>query len=161
MGVLTRATFATAIVVLLPCAASATAIGATPLTKARYQTLLTKADARVTRVSSAAENGLKAGKSRAEMKKLLLDWAQTETQLGNSFKATHAPTAVTAPNKLLSRGEILFGKQLTTAANNLPAKASAIGPYLEKALGNASRSSNSQRGAPTVAQGWLRHQQLA
>jgi hypothetical protein len=138
MGVLRRTTFATAIVVLLPCAASATAVGATPLTKAQYQALLTKADARVTKVISAAENGLKAGKSRAEMTKLLRDWAQTETQLGNSFKATYAPTAVTAPNTLLSRGEILFGKQLTTAANNLPEKVSAIGPYLDQALGNAS-----------------------
>jgi hypothetical protein len=138
MGILRRTTFATTIVVLLPYAVSATAIGATPLTKAQYQAMLMKADARVTIVTSAAENGLKVGKSPAEMKKLLLDWAQTETQLGNSFKTTQAPTAVTAPNALLSRSEILFGKQLSTAAENLPTKVSAIGPYLDHSLGHAS-----------------------
>ena len=140
MGVLRRMIFAAGIAVLLPCAISATAAGAgpTPLTKAQYQALLTKADARVTKVTSAAENGLKAGKPRAEMRKLLLDWARTETQLGQSFRATQAPTAVTAPNALLSRGEILFGTQLLAAASSLPEKASAIGPFLEHALGNAS-----------------------
>jgi hypothetical protein len=126
-----------ATVVLLACALTPIATAGAPVTKAQYQALLKQADARVGKVSTAAENGLQAKKSPAEMKMLILAWARVETQLGNSFKAVQPPAAAAAANALLSRGEILFGKQLTATANTLPSKASAIGPYLEKKLGSA------------------------
>ena len=137
MRISQRLAFA-ATVVLLACALPTIAAAGAPLTKAQYQALLRQADARVGKAVTAAQNGVQAKKPPVEIKKLILAWALVETQLGNSFKAAHPPAAAADANALLSRGEILFGKQLTAAANTLPSKASAIGPYLDTRLGNAS-----------------------
>lgn len=132
-----RATLAAAVVALGSLFPAVAAAGA-PLTKAEYQALLKQADARVGKVIEATDRGLVRKQPRAKMRALLLAWARVETELGTAFKSTQPPAEVAAANKLLSRGEILFGKQITVAANNLPSRVSAIEPHLERTLGNAS-----------------------
>jgi hypothetical protein len=119
------------------------------LTKTQYLAMLKHANARVTRVEGAAERDLKPlveGTARAgvtprakpaHVKALLLSWANTETQLGKSFRAVQPPANAADANALLARGEIAFGAELAYAANHLPRKSAAIGVYLQRTLGNA------------------------
>jgi hypothetical protein len=107
------------------------------LTKAAYQAMLTRANARVTKVEGAAEQGLSPGATPAHVKALVLAWAHTETQLGRSFASVRPPASAASANALLARGEIAFGSELTAAANHLPQKTAAIGPYLQRVLGHA------------------------
>jgi hypothetical protein len=107
------------------------------LTKAQYLAMLTRANARVTKVEGTAEKGLKPGATRAHVMALLLAWAHTEAQLGRSFGSVRAPASAASANALLARGETAFGAELAAAANHLPQKTAAIGPYLQQALGQA------------------------
>jgi hypothetical protein len=107
------------------------------LTKAQYLAMLTRANARVTKVEGTAEKGLKPGATRAHVKGLLLAWAHTEAQLGRSFGSVRAPASAASANALLARGETTFGAELAAAANHLPQKTAAIGPYLQQTLGQA------------------------
>jgi hypothetical protein len=107
------------------------------ITKAQYLSMLKRASARVTKVEGAAEQGLTPKAAPEHVKALLLAWANTETQLGTSFRTTHAPANAAKANALLARGEITFGRELKNAANHLPRKTVAIGPFLQRALGNA------------------------
>jgi hypothetical protein len=110
------------------------------LTKAAYQAMLKQANARVTKVEGAAEQGLSPAATPAHVKALVLAWAHTETQLGRSFASARPPANVTSANAILARGEIVFGSELAAAANHLPQKTAAIGPYLQRALGHAKGS---------------------
>src|SRR2546421_4777321 len=110
------------------------------LTKAEYLALLKRANARVTKVEGAAEQGLSPGATRAHVKALILAWAHTETQLGRSFASVRPPADVARANALLARGEVAFGAELADAANHLPRKKAAIGPYLQSTLGHAKGS---------------------
>jgi hypothetical protein len=47
------------------------------------------------------------------------------------------PANAVSANALLARGEIAFGFELATAANHLPQKTGAVGPYLQRTLGHA------------------------
>ena len=107
------------------------------LTKAAYAAMLKRANARVTKVEGTAEQALSPGATPAHVKALILAWAQTETQLGRSFGSVRPPTNAASANALLARGEIAFGAELAGAANHLPQKTAAIGPYLQRALGHA------------------------
>src|SRR2546430_10641523 len=107
------------------------------LTKPEYQAMLERANARVTKVEGAAEQGLSPGATRAQVKALVLAWAHTETQLGRSFGSVQPPANAASANALLARGEIAFGAELAAAANHLPQKTAAIGPYLQRTLGHA------------------------
>jgi hypothetical protein len=107
------------------------------LTKAAYQSMLKRANARVTKVEGAAEHGLSPGATPAHVKALVLAWAHTETQLGRSFVSVRPPANAASANALLARGEITFGTELAAAANHLPQKTAAIGPYLQRTLGHA------------------------
>jgi hypothetical protein len=107
------------------------------LTKAAYLAMLTRANARVTKVEGAAEQGLTPGATRALVKALVLAWARTETQLGRSFGSVQPPADAARANALLAQGEIAFGAELADAANHLPQKTAAIGPYLQRTLGHA------------------------
>ncbi|MDP9225394.1 MAG: hypothetical protein M3P18_16430 [Actinomycetota bacterium] len=128
---------------ILVVAAIATAVGAssadatTPLTKTQYNAMLKRASARVGKVESAAEMGLSSNATPARVRTLILTWANTETQLGRSFRAIQPPATAASWNALLARGEITFGAELAHAANNLPRKRAAIGAYLQRTLGNA------------------------
>ena len=107
------------------------------LTKTEYLAMLKRANTRVTKVEGAAEQGLSPGATRAHLKALLLAWAHTETQLGRSFRSVRPPTNAGRANALLGQGEIAFGAELADAANHLPQKTAAIGPYLQRTLGTA------------------------
>ena len=107
------------------------------LTKTAYLAMLKRASARVTKVEGAAEQGSSPGATPAHVKALILAWAHTETQLGRSFGSVRPPTNASSANALLARGEIAFGAELAAAANHLPQKAAAIGPYLQQRLGHA------------------------
>jgi hypothetical protein len=107
------------------------------LTKTAYLAMLKRASARVTKVEGAAEQGLSPGATPAQVKALVLAWAHTETQLGRSFGSVRPPANAASANALLARGEIAFGAELAAAANHLPQKAPAIGPYLQRTLGHA------------------------
>ena len=107
------------------------------LTKAAYQAMLKRANARVTKAEGAAEQGLSPGATPAHVKALVLAWAHTETQLGRSFGSVRPPANAASANALLARGEIAFGAELAAAANHLPQKTAAIGPYLQRVLGHA------------------------
>src|SRR5256885_811090 len=107
------------------------------LTKVAYQAMLKHANARVTKVEGAAEQGLSPGTTPAHVKALVLAWAHTETQLGRSFGSVRPPANVASANSLLARGEIAFGAELAAAANHLPQKTAAIAPYLQRVLGHA------------------------
>jgi hypothetical protein len=107
------------------------------LTKAVYQAMLKRANARVTKVEGAAEQGLSPGATAAHVKALVLAWAHTEKQLGTSFGSVRPPANAARANALLARGEIAFGAELAAAANYLPQKTAAIAPYLQRALGHA------------------------
>src|SRR5712691_10748736 len=107
------------------------------LTKAQYLAMLKRANARVTKVEGAAEQGLSPGATPAHVKALLRAWAHTETQLGRSFGSVRPPATAASANALLARGEIAFGAELADAANHLPQKTAAIGPYLQRTLGHA------------------------
>src|SRR5712691_2153508 len=116
---------------------SQSTLGAGPsaaLTEAAYQGMLKRANARVTKVEGAAEQGLSLGATSAHVKALILAWAHTETQLGRSFASVRPPANAASANSLLARGEIAFGVELAGAANHLPQKTAAIGPYLQRAL---------------------------
>ena len=91
----------------------------------------------MTKVEGAAEAGLTPKATRAQVKALINAWADTETQLGNSFRTARAPAKVARANALLARGEITFGAELRYAASHLPQKKAAIGAYLEQRLGGA------------------------
>jgi hypothetical protein len=110
---------------------------ATALTKAQYVARLKQANARVTRVETAAEKGLTPKATRAGVRALLLAWANTETQLGKSFRSVQPPAKVTAANSLLAQGEITFGAELRFAANHLPAKKAQVGAFLQRRLASA------------------------
>jgi hypothetical protein len=71
------------------------------------------------------------------MKRLILAWAATERDLGQSFQKVRPPADAASANALLARGEITFANELTHAANHLPTKTSAVGSYLERTLGHA------------------------
>ena len=107
------------------------------LTKAAYQAMLKRANARVTKVEGAAEQGLSPGATPAHVKALVLAWAHTEAQLGRSFGSVRSPADAASANALLARGEIAFGAELAAAANHLPQRTATIGPYLQRALGHA------------------------
>jgi hypothetical protein len=107
------------------------------LTKAEYLAMLKRANARITKVEGAAEQGLSPGATSARVKALFLAWARTETQLGRSFGSVRPPANAASANALLARGEIAFGAELAGAANHLPQKTAAIGPYLQRTLGHA------------------------
>src|SRR2546425_11577101 len=96
------------------------------LTKAAYQAMLKRANARVTKVEGAAEQGLSPGATPAHVKALVLAWAHTETQLGRSFGSVRPAANAASANALLARGEIAFGAELADAANHLPQKMAAI-----------------------------------
>jgi hypothetical protein len=117
-----------------------TSVASATLTKPAYQAMLRQANARVTKVEGAAEQGLSPGATPAHVKALVLAWAHTETQLGRSFASARPPANVTSANAILARGEIVFGSELAAAANHLPQKTAAIGPYLQRALGHAKGS---------------------
>jgi hypothetical protein len=99
--------------------------------------MLKRANVRVTKVEGAAERGLTPKAARAQVRALLLAWASTETQLGKSFRSVQPPANVAAANSLLARGEITFGSELRSAANHLPSKKTAIGPFLRRKLSGA------------------------
>ena len=82
------------------------------LTKAAYQAMLKRANARVTKVEGAAEQGLSPGATPAHVKALVLAWAHTETQLGRSFGSVRPPANAASANALLARGEIGSGAEL-------------------------------------------------
>jgi len=107
------------------------------LTKTEYLAMLKRANARVTKVEGAAEQGLSPGTTRGHVKALLLAWAHTETQLGRSFRSVRPPANAARANALLARGEMAFGAELADAGNHLPQKTAAIGPYLQRTLGTA------------------------
>lgn len=96
--------------------------------------MLKRANARVTKVEGAAERGLTPKATRGQVKALLLAWANTETQLGKSFRSVRPPANVAAANSLLANGEITFGAELRFAANHLPAKKAAISAFLQRKL---------------------------
>lgn len=108
-----------------------------PLTRTQYNAMLKRASARVGKVETAAEKGLSSKAAPATMRTLILAWANTETQLGKSFRAIQPPATAASGNALLARGEITFGAELAHTANNLPRKRAAIGAYLQRTLGNA------------------------
>ena len=99
--------------------------------------MLNRANARVTKAEGAAEEGLTPKATRAHVKALINAWADTETQLGESFRTARAPAKVSRANALLARGEIVFGAELRYAASHLPRKKAAIGAYLQQRLGDA------------------------
>jgi len=107
------------------------------LTKPVYLAMLKRANSRVTKVEGTAEQGLSPGATPAHVKALILAWARTETLLGRSFGSVRPPVNAASANALLARGEIAFGSELAAAANHLPQKTVAIGPYLQRALGHA------------------------
>jgi hypothetical protein len=107
------------------------------LTRVAYVAKLRQASARVGKVETAAEQGLNSHATRARMRTLILAWASVEKSLGRSFQAIRPPTAARTGNALLARGELTFGSELARAANNLPRTSAAIGPYLQRTLGNA------------------------
>jgi hypothetical protein len=107
------------------------------LTKAQYQAMLHRANARVTKVEGAAEQGLTPKSTRKQVKALLLAWANTETELGTSFRAAKPPANAAKANALLARGEITFGGEIKSAATHLPRKKAAIGPFLQRTLARA------------------------
>ena len=107
------------------------------LTKTQYVAMLKHANARVTKAEGAAEQGLTPKATRAHVTALIDAWADTETQLGKSFRAVRAPANAVSANALLARGEIAFGADLRNAASHLPRKTAAIGPYLQRTLGHA------------------------
>jgi hypothetical protein len=117
---------------------SATAFAAaTALTKAQYVAKLEQANARVMRVETAAEKGLTPKATRAQVETLLLAWANTETQLGKSFRSVQPPAKVRAANTLLAQGEITFGAELRFAATHLPQKKAQISAFLQRRLSSA------------------------
>jgi hypothetical protein len=126
-----------AIAVIATTVVASPADAKTPLTKAQYNAMLKRANARVGKVEAAAEKGLSANATPARMRTLILAWATTETQLGRSFRSIQPPATAASGNALLARGEITFGAELAHVANTLPRKRSAIGAYLERTLGNA------------------------
>lgn len=77
------------------------------------------------------------GLARARVQALVLAWARAETELGRSFGFVQPPADAARANALLARGEIAFGAELRDAANHLPQKTAAIGPYLQRTLGHA------------------------
>jgi hypothetical protein len=105
--------------------------------EAAYGALLKRANARVTKVEGAAEQGLSPGATPAHVKALILAWARTEAQLGRSFDSVRPPANAASANALLARSEITFGAELAAAAKHLPQKTAAIGPYLQRVLGHA------------------------
>ena len=114
------------------------------LTKTQYLAMLKQGNARVTRVEGAAERDLRplvegeaAQAKPAHVKVLLLSWANTETQLGKSFRAVQPPANAADANALLARGALAYGAELAYSANHLPRKSAAIGAYLQRTLGNA------------------------
>jgi hypothetical protein len=135
MGRRTSVVAATAVIATTVGASSAAAT--TPLTKTQYIAMLTRASARVGKVETAAEKGLSSNATPARLRTLILAWANTETQLGRSFRSIQPPATAASGNALLARGEITFGAELAHAANNLPHKRTAIGAYLQRTLGNA------------------------
>ena len=126
-----------AIAVVAATVAASAAVATTPLTKTQYIAMLKRASARVGTVEAAAEKGLSSKATPARLRTLILAWANTETQLGRSFRSIQPPAAAASANALLVRGEITFGTELAHAANNLPRKRAAIGAYLQRTLGNA------------------------
>jgi hypothetical protein len=126
-----------AIAVIATTVGAPSADATTPLTKAQYIAMLKRASARVAKVETAAEKGLSSNATRARLRTLILAWANTETQLGRSFRSIQPPATAVSGNALLARGEITFGAELAHAANSLPRKRTAIGAYLQRTLGNA------------------------
>ena len=108
-----------------------------PVSKAQYLVMLKRANARVSKVETAAEQGLKPSASRSDITRLLVAWASTESQLGRSFAGVRPPLEVAAANVLLARGERTFGAEIAAAAHHLPQAKAKIGPFLEKALGSS------------------------
>jgi hypothetical protein len=104
------------------------------LTKAQYLAMLTRANARVTKVEGTAEQGLKPGATRAHVKALLLAWAHAETQLGRLFGSARAPASAASANALLASGETAFGAELAAAANHLPQKTGRSGHICSRRL---------------------------
>lgn len=126
-----------AIAVIATTVGASSAVATTPLTKTQYIAMLKRASARVGTVEAAAEKGLGSKATPARLRTLILAWADTETQLGRSFRSIQPPAAAASANALLARGETTFGTELARAANNLPRKRAAIGAYLQRTLGNA------------------------
>ena len=126
-----------AIAVIATTVLASSADAKTPLTKTQYIAMLKRASARVGKVETAAEKGLSSNATPARLRTLILAWANTETQLGRSFRSIQPPATAASGNALLARGEITFGAELAHAANNLPRKRAAIGAYLQRTLGNA------------------------
>jgi hypothetical protein len=134
---LSRILVVAAIAAIAATVVASSAEATTPLTKSQYNAMLKRANARVGKVESAAEKGLSSFTTPARLRRLILAWASTETQLGRSFRAIQPPTTAASGDALLARGEITFGAELAHAANNLPRKKAAIGAYLQRTLGNA------------------------
>ena len=107
------------------------------LSHARYQSMLTRADAQVSRVETAAEHGLTPKATLAQAKTLLLAWARTETRLGKSFRAVSPPSDAARANALLWQGEVMFGAELASAADHLPQKKAQVRSFLQQRLGTA------------------------
>src|SRR2546421_12149204 len=61
------------------------------LTKAAYQAMLKRANARVTKVEGAAEQGLSPGATPAHVKALVLAWAHTERSSGDRLARCGLP----------------------------------------------------------------------
>jgi hypothetical protein len=118
---------------------------ATPVTKAQYAAMLKRETARIGRVERAAQLGLVRKASPAEMKRLILAWAATTKDVGESFQRIRPPADAASANGLLARGEVTYARELARAASRLPQKASAVGSYLARALADST-------GAKTVIQ---------
>jgi len=110
------------------------AVAAKSLSHSAYSAMLKQADAQVTRAESPVEKSLqsKSGSS-AELKRLMLHWAATETTLGRRFAAVTPPeVSARKANRDLSRGELDLGAETRAIALQLPTTKAAALAYVQR-----------------------------